>query len=89
MTGLTTFVAVTNTSTATGITIRPIVLYCRFMYARAPSWMARAISRMAGVPSSAARTLRINNSAVTREIRAQTKAKTSHHHSVPRRVNAW
>ena len=51
-------VDVRNTIAATGTTITPIVRNCRFKYAQAPSWIAAAISRILGVPSSAASTER-------------------------------
>ena len=55
----TTSVEVTNTTTASGIRITAIVLNWRFRYAIAPSWIARAISIIVGVPSSAASTPRM------------------------------
>ena len=47
---LTTFVAVKNTSTASGRTTMPMARNCRRRNATAPSWMAAAISRMSDVP---------------------------------------
>ena len=48
--GLTTLVAVRNTSTARGTTMMRITRNCRRRKATAPSWMAPAISRMVAVP---------------------------------------
>ena len=49
-------VDVKNTIAATGTTMTAMVRNCRFRYAAAPSWIAFAISRIFGVPSSAAST---------------------------------
>ncbi len=57
--GRTTLVAVKNTSTNSGMTMIAIVLNWRRRKARAPSWMAAAISRILSVPVSAASTPRI------------------------------
>ncbi len=51
-------VDVRNTIAATGTMMTPIVRNCRFRYAEAPSWIAAAISRIFGVPWSAANTER-------------------------------
>ena len=56
---LTTFVDVTNTTIASGTRITPIVLNWRLRYARAPSWIALAISIIFGVPWSSASTSRM------------------------------
>ena len=45
-----------NTTTAT----TAMVVYCRFRYAAAPSWMAAAISRMRSVPADWASTQRVS-----------------------------
>jgi hypothetical protein len=54
--GLRISVDVKKTIAATGIRISAIVRNCRVRYACAPSWIARAISFIFGVPSSSART---------------------------------
>ena len=56
--GFTTLVAVKKMRMASGTTMMPIVRNWRFRNASAPSWTARAISRILGVPVSAASTLR-------------------------------
>ena len=74
---------------ASGIRITAIVLNWRLRYAMAPSWMARAISIMVGVPWSAASTpfmrkkpTQIANTAVAAE-------KMSQNHSLPPSSKTW
>ena len=87
--GWTTFVDVRNTIAATGIMMTAIVLNWRRRYAAAPTWIARAISIIFGVPWSAASTPRIrwNPTAI-----ASTAASTDRNSTVispPPSTNCW
>ncbi len=55
----------------------------------APSWMARAISFIFGVPSSAASTPFIRVTPTPRARTAVTAENTSQNHSPPPRWKAW
>ena len=84
--GLETFVAVKKISTARGTTMIPMARNCLRRKATAPSWMAAAISRIFGVPVSAASTPRIRKSPTPRPKMAVTRATTSHVFSVPEKT---
>ena len=80
--GRDTLVAVKKISTASGMTMIPMARNCRRRKATAPSWMAAAISRILGVPVSAARTPRMRTSPTPRPKTAVTRAMTNHTFSV-------
>ena len=75
--------------TASGITIRAIVRNWRARNASAPSWMALAISRILGVPWSAARTPRAKNTPAMMPTAPATRAKINQAQSLPVRTKAW
>ena len=84
-----TVVAVKKMRTASGTTMMRMVRNWRFKNASAPSWMARAISRILSVPVSAASTPRARMSPVAMPTTPATMATTSQVQSAPAMWKAW
>ncbi len=87
--GFATRVDVKKTAAATGTRMMRIVRNWRRRYAIAPSWIAFAISRIVGVPSSAARTPRMRNRPTRIASSAVAIENTSQNHSAPVSLNSW
>ena len=87
--GRVTLVAVKKMRMASGTTMMTITLNWRFKKAWAPSWMARAISRILGVPWSAPRTPRMRARPERIPTSPANSARTSHTLSVPPRWKFW